>query len=1026
MNDVCTRQSSALRPLDVVLIFVVAATFGCGFLLLSAAESVTLVDGAVEWQAESPLRAVVQLLCLNYQFPTLNAGDVKGYALGVGTGLAVLALAIAILARHRGAAEAYPHAADGGSDSPPARNGVGAIGRNQVSPLTAAQLLVGMYLLWSFASSRWSPAPGIAVGGSILLAIQFIWSLVVGGGMSRRAARICVRIVLAVTFAASIVGIWYFYGRNPTLRAKFPFGNPTFFSACLIQGIVWSITLGIEGLGDIFRKHVGPALTKVAFSVAVLVPATWAFVLADSRASQVGLAVAMLAIAFFAARGRGKLVPVFLAISLAVGAWWFFTSAAESSRSGRGDSLRLRGYAWNYALQMVQQRPITGYGQGGFALIGDSFSANDVLDDPPVFETRIEHTHNEWLETMADLGAIGIVLLCTALALTFRGGMVALDAHCVPGERWALIGGLAGLVGLIVEESAGVGLRVSEVPVAFYTLLGLTWALATPDTSRFLWWTSRASWRRGLMGCVGLLMAFSILLTTQLDFDAARAVNQTDEHLARGELDAAVISAERGKGRLSPQRELVSRSRLAEAHVLVAERILARAVDRERRARSSELPDPRLLGLAQADLSEVEEHVKSAGQVLKDLVECAPGFFNSGLLEHRISVVRAQVALMSGNDEAVEALRKNAVASMERELLRQPFNADLTISFSRVAGGEVPLERTVTVLARPLRYGRINEAYVEVLKRLAGAQGFDAEFEPLVEEAINRLGDPTSHDGEGNSPEIWAMERLRLAATIRFMRGDYSVAARLLAVAAKGYDLRIPQALSGGSSCHAELAEALFFTDPNAPQPAIEEARKSIAISPESRLGREWRSAVQQRLIQYELAADDEAEAIRLLRESAPSSATGEAIEHELGIRLRRLCESLLLHRREALILRKPPADLMPKLQRWLARAMEMNPGDYVAHFLAADLAMHLDDDVAAVEHLREALQFGLHSDDAVQFLRMAREQKPESAALESLWNELAPKVEQSDPLVTSPAAEQEPDSAPTTLPRHQTAPVAP
>src|SRR3990172_3661352 len=93
---------NALRPLHVVMIFLVSMTVAGGFLLLSAAESTTLVDGAIEWHAESPLRAVVQLLFLNYQIPTINGGEIKGYIRGIGAGLALLALGVAVLAREPG------------------------------------------------------------------------------------------------------------------------------------------------------------------------------------------------------------------------------------------------------------------------------------------------------------------------------------------------------------------------------------------------------------------------------------------------------------------------------------------------------------------------------------------------------------------------------------------------------------------------------------------------------------------------------------------------------------------------------------------------------------------------------------------------------------------------------------------------------------------------------------------------------------------------------------------------------------
>jgi O-antigen ligase/tetratricopeptide (TPR) repeat protein len=989
MNLIRIREPNALRPLDVVLIFAVTMTVAGGFLMLSAAESLTLVDGAVEWQTESPLRAVVQLLCLNYRFPTINAGDVKGYILGIGAGLAVLAIAIAVLTKAKDVDDESGDASGSAPESAPVPARVDAVARNQVSPLTAAQLLVGMFLLWSFASSRWSGAPDIAIGGSILLAIQYLWALAIGNGLRPRAARIAVQVVLIVTLTTSIVALWYYYGRNPMLRAKFPFGNPTFLSACLIPGIIWSVTAALQGVGDFLRTRAVRPLLLSASTIVVLVPAAWAFKLADSRASQVGLGVAVLSVAFFAFHGRWKVAPVVLAIVLAIVTWRAYIGQAENSRSGRGESLRLRGYAWNYAMRMMQQRPITGYGQGGFALFGDTFAVDDVLDDPPVFESRIDHAHNEWLETMADLGTVGIVLLCAAIALTFWGGALALRGEMPSGERWALSGALAGLVALMVDECAGVGLRVSEVPVTFYTVLGLTWALATPASSRFVPWASQASWRRGVIGYAGLTMAFAVLLMTQLDFDAARSAYQTDEHIVRGEFDAAIVAAERGRPRLSPQRELVSRSRLAETHIFVAERVFDRALDRDRRGRSSELPDQRLLALAQADMTDVEDHAKSAGHVLKELVARAPGFINSGWLEYRIHLLRARSAAMRGDTERALASQKSAAAALERELLRQPFNADLTIAYVRAAAGESPLEMLVMVLARPLRYGRIVDAHLDILQRLNGLQGFDSMFGPLVDEALKAITGSTPTDETGKPRDIWAPERLRLAATIRFLRGSYSDAANLLRTAATAYDALAAKAPLGAASCHAELGEALFFSDPNSPQPAIDEAKRAISIAPESRLGREFRSVVRQRLVYYQLAAGDEAEARRLLRESAPARVAEEVVEHEIGIRLRRLCESMLLQRREALILRKPADDLIPKLQRWLARAIEINPDDYTAHFLAADLAMHVGDDVTAAEHLRVALKSGLHPDDARQFLGMARERKPESAVLRALWNEL-------------------------------------
>jgi thioredoxin-like negative regulator of GroEL len=76
---------------------------------------------------------------------------------------------------------------------------------------------------------------------------------------------------------------------------------------------------------------------------------------------------------------------------------------------------------------------------------------------------------------------------------------------------------------------------------------------------------------------------------------------------------------------------------------------------------------------------------------------------------------------------------------------------------------------------------------------------------------------------------------------------------------------------------------------------------------------------------------------------------------------------------------------LLPKLQRWIQRSIEINPDDYSAHYLAADLAFHAGDDLAAARHLEFALKLGLPQADAGRFLEMARAKKPDSPALETL-----------------------------------------
>lgn len=982
MTDVSPRFS--LDRLSAVMIVVVSLTLAGGFLLLSAAESLTLVDGAVEWQAESPLRAVVQLLCLNYQFPTIHAGDVKGFVLGTGTAVAMVALGLAMIDRARNPLES--------AECPPAADYAPSVveEHRRFPPLVAAQFLALLYLLWSFASVRWSQAPDISVAGSALLAIQLFWSIALAQSISTQGVRYAIRTLLVITSITSIVAIWYYYGRNPTLRAKFPFGNPTFLSACLIPGI----TLGLAWVCHALRRN--RANTDKTFGkslifwllMAVTAAATgfWAFRLADSRGAQVGLTAALCTCIIFALRGRKRIGMLMLAAVLGAALTFYYFDSAQASLSGRGNTLRLRGYSWSYALRLFQERPITGHGQGGYTLLGDSFVPNDILNDPLVFDGRIDHAHNEWLEVLADLGAVGAVLVLAVLALTLIGLNNAL--RNASGEhRWCLIGIAGSLAGLAVSECAGVGLRVSEVPVVFYTILGLAWGAGMRESARLPMWCAAVPWRGVGLGVASVIAGVAAMVVSRIDFQAARTSFEAQRLVASSDLDKALETVDRGVWRLSPQRSLVGRFQTAECYVLWGERAIARATDRDQRARASQPVDGRMMELAHADIALAEEALRTGGHMLKGLIERSPGYINSGLLDSRIQLVRAQAALIRSDFDSSEASRKSAVAGLERELLRQPFRSSLAIAYSRFALPEIGLNKVLTVFARPLRYEPMTEETADSLRTLAESTKTKEMLARSLE--LARAGRAPETTGEPVIDAAWIPEMLRMSAALHQISGEYEAAAADLLEAGQRYELLGPPPPMGEAASHLERAEALFLANPDDTGSALKEAARAVELAPHSRLGRELQSLARDRLIQYYLAADDEAEARRLLREDAPPRVTNEVLNMELGVRLRQLSGTILLQRREAMVLRKPADVLVPRLERWLKRAIELNPEDVAARFLAADLALHSNRDVDAANHLRDAIQAGLNPADAARFLQMALEREPDSQALQLLAREL-------------------------------------
>jgi O-antigen ligase len=983
-NVIRIRNPHALRPLHVVLIAIVAVTVAGGALLLSAAESTTPVDGAIPWREGSLLRSVVQLLCLSYEFPTAYQGEIKMFLLGVGAGVAALAIGVALLARpatgedeSAGDLLAY--------ESEEERAAAVEEERGQVAPLVAAQVLAGAYVLWSFCSAGWSRAPEWAIGGSGLLAIQILWSFCLGGGLSGSAAKTASRIIPVAMAVAGAVAIWYWFGRNPTLRAKFPFGNPTFLAACLIPALLLWCALLVEKVSAWLSSRRAADLWWVGGGLAALGLCAGAFYLTESRGALVGLAAGALVLVAAARAGRVRVVSFVLCGVVVVGAMGY-VATSTSDVAGRAATIRFRDYTWGYALRLFSEKRILGHGQGGYVLMGDSYVPEDVLADPLVFTARIAHAHSEWLEVLADLGSIGFVLVAGALVLTVQAALHALGRRQPAAQRWALVGALAGLVGVVVDGCFGVGLRVSGVPTVFYTLLGLVWALSATPTTSWVPRLARANRGRVGAGVVAGLVGVAVIVAAQRDFAAARSAFRVDELLAKEDYDGAIQAAQRGVQRLNPQRAVVNLYRLAEANGRAAAVLQRRGVDRQQRAARTQPPDQNLLGLAERDFLASAQHAEEANRRLAQLVSRSPGFLNHGLLEYQVALLQAYNAAMLGAADQEDLFLRQAAAAIERELRRQPFEFEVVAPYIEARGSALPPEEAFRVLARPLRHGQMTQPCLEILFRLLQVPSMAQGFGAVAERARTQVtGETPETEVDG---ELWAPELLRLSAAVLIRYGRYGEAAEHLSLAARGYERIAGAAPIGATSCYSDLSLCLMLDVPDQPERALEAARRAAALAPESEEGRALRRGARQRMVAYYLAAGDEEQALTLLRGLAPPGASEEDARHEMGLRYSRLCRELL-QRRTPDGGRIPPNRLPASFPVWVDRAVELVPENPAAHLVAADLALVRGEDAVAARHLRDALERELPAQDAWSFLLVALRQRPDSAPLLSLQHEL-------------------------------------
>ncbi|MHC5111685.1 MAG: O-antigen ligase family protein [Planctomycetota bacterium] len=973
------RQSQALQPLNVVLIILAIGTLAGGFLLLSAAESKIPVDGALEWQSESPLRVLVKLLSLNYQYPTLHAGDFKVYMLGIGAGLACLCIGIAILAGARERVEPIPASPESGV--PDSR-------KKHIAPLLAAQAMFGMYVLWSFASSRWSTASELAVGGSVWLAIHLLWSLGLGYGLNRRAATIVARALVVVSTITAIVAIWYFYGRNPTLRAKFPFGNPIFLSGAMIPGLTLAIhAVAVRAATGVRSKSVPLLLAATGYLIGAALMA-WAMKLSDSRGPMLGMAFAVIATTFFLLRGKWKWIPVLAAVAIAAaGAWYIAAAANTASATGRDSTLRFRGFTNAYAWRMFLENPLVGHGQGGFVLHGDAYAVDDVLTDPSALARRTAHAHNEWLEVMADLGTTGLVLVLAALFLTLRAGRDAyrIGEHAAEqaSSRFWLPPLMGSLVGLFVDGMSGVGLRVAGVGLSFYTVIGLIWALSGDEHTNLAKRIVARKGGRAVAGLVCVGLGIACLVSMQTDFRAALAAFEAYEKRQSADVDETVRLAEAAQFRLSPQRAMANHYRLADNLIRAAEFYQMRGEDRLRRSQEDPAAGRNLRALAVQDFLTGRERCAAASDQIASLLKKAPRFFNQGYL---VSLLNLTLARDPQNAQVREQFLAEARAALELELERQPFSPGLAVDWARHGAREDNVTQVMVILARPLRFHRMMPAYVDLLRRLSSNPTFDEAAQDMFAQLARQ---PVNPDQGQLDPILeWTPELLRIAATIHFMRGEYEQAAQSLELSTQWYDSKNLAPSVGAASGYAEHAVTQFYANPLAPARAIALAERAKALCPDSLEGRRRRLSIVKNEIVFHLAAGDEKAAADLLRSAADTDVIDLVVNRELALRYLDLCESLL-QRRQGDLMRLPPSGVFPRLIQWIQRSIALEPEHGPSHFVAADLELHQGNDVAAAAYLREALRLGVPLGTLRQFVVVASQQLPASSALKQLYQEL-------------------------------------
>lgn len=1000
-SDELERQ---MRPYHRWLVVLVVLTVGAACLLISAGHGTK--EGMRPWTQGSLLRLLVELLNFNYAYPTPRGNDVKWLAQGVGAAAALVTAAVMWYMR-TGRRRRDAENANGDPAASKASSGSRRPILEHLDLVTAAQIALVAFGVWSLWSYRWAHWPAAAMGEGLRNLIVIIGTVGLGRAMNRWSALRAgagMAVVLAIT---AVVGIWYYHERNPVMRLEFPIGNPIFFAACMLP----ALALGLAGIGGgveslIRRSRTAPSdapdasaapgrapLVVLAASVLTLIVVGYAFALTDSRSPLVALAagLAVGAAAMIVRRvskERRRLVVLgFVVLALAavvfVGKPWLDRQQSIQA-GGRGASFRLRLYTWQYAKDMFlgvpihlpngQERktsPLTGQGQGSYMALAqwlamaprDEWGRSDMEKDPAAFTSElVGHAHNEWLEILAELGAVGFALMATALGLTFWAAWRAFMRTDAPAEKWFVLALMVSLLAIVVEECADVALRMPVLPVIFYTVIGLLWAFSRERAPRTAEMSAAPGWLPPVGLAAAILGAMSMTSAVWRDWQGAVADGRVQQHLEKQQWDQAMLQASIAKrNRLVVESQISAGLHATEAAHAAAAQQFQRLQGMLARQEETSANRARIRSLAEGDIQlfdrcfgECIGNGMGMWQAVPGVHAAAEWMAHAFVMKHQIESLKPGI----GMEPEQGPFLANARECVRMEYRRDRFDTPVALQLFAMSGDQ-PMDQRIELLRIPLRGGPEPSgslAGIEATLRqiLSTKNSFDAYLQVLLDRAEQSL----TAANPDQWPDPYAPETFRLKALAESIAGRNEQAAAYAAKAVKlyGYEtLRFyhPTALSHGLG---EQAKYAFLAQPEQPAGAVEIVRRAIAAWPQGVQWDDYLYMLHRELSLYLLASGDEQAAVRVIRDQVESD-TEESLKRNVGYGLAELC---------GLFMSRPPTERPAAFRNWISRSLELAPAGPNGRWIAARVSLEDGKTQEAIGHL-ETMRAGL--DDPQQLM---------------------------------------------------------
>lgn len=151
-----------------------------------------------------------------------------------------------------------------------------------------------------------------------------------------------------------------------------------------------------------------------------------------------------------------------------VGAWFGVEKLAQriAATSVANDAERI--YVSEDTLDLLKDYPLTGAGGGSFHLAFMRYR-------DPELRNYYDHAHDDYLEIMADNGAIGIALLGSSVVLSLRAALLALYRRRDGLMRGMAFSSIMGTSALLIHGTVDFNLQIPANAATFMVILSLGW-----------------------------------------------------------------------------------------------------------------------------------------------------------------------------------------------------------------------------------------------------------------------------------------------------------------------------------------------------------------------------------------------------------------------------------------------------------------------------------------------------------------------------------------------------------------------